>query len=221
MPNYCQNKLTLKGKETKKLLNFIKSQEREFDFSNVIPMPPSILNTERGSLSFASEAVAIYLKDRIITSHLRWLADREKVKIEEIPNLIEKWENEKKINVSLGARIVQNRIDYNNCGDWYEWSIENWGTKWQPSNIYSNNEIIEFETAWSPATPVIEKLSSIFPDVEIEYKYFEPGVSLAGIEKFKNGDCYMIDVYDYGEEGFASLAEEFGYEICEDGEEYY
>ena len=55
------------------------------------------------------------------------------------------------------------------CGypDWYEWRVDNWGTKWNASEseltITKNHIEIRFQTAWSPPNPVIEKIGSKFP----------------------------------------------------------
>ena len=41
--------------------------------------------------------------------------------------------------------------------NWYDWSIENWGTKWNALDFEDtgNNNIISFQTAWSFPFPVI------------------------------------------------------------------
>lgn len=213
MPNYCNNKLTIKGEEAEvnRLLDFIKSHENDFDFNRVIPMPNSIRNTERGSVSFASEAACLFLKDKTITNHMKWMMDRLHLSIAELEGQIKKWIDEKKIDLELGQRIINNRLNHDGCGDWYEWSIENWGTKWQAINTITNNNVIEFETAWSPCSPVIEALAKKFANLEFEYKYFEPGVCLAGIETFLTDGSYDIRVYDHGELEYQLLAEEFGF----------
>ena len=55
--------------------------------------------------------------------------------------------------------------------NWYDWSIENWGTKWNALRQLREGNTISFETAWSPVLNVVRKLASIFPDVELEYEY--------------------------------------------------
>ena len=51
--------------------------------------------------------------------------------------------------------------------DWYDWSIANWGTKW---NAYDHQRLtdsaIYFETAWSAPTPVLEAMAAKFPEVD-------------------------------------------------------
>lgn len=54
---------------------------------------------------------------------------------------------------------------------WYDWSIENWGTKWnayshKPTDRTSDGLILRFETAWAPPYPwlaaVMNKLELSF-----------------------------------------------------------
>ena len=55
-----------------------------------------------------------------------------------------------------------------------EWRKENWGTKWNAYDIILRQKdnwkmIIHFQTAWSVPLPILNKLSTMFPDVEINY----------------------------------------------------
>lgn len=47
--------------------------------------------------------------------------------------------------------------------NWYDWSIKNWGTKWNAfdSDVDAENNTIYFSTAWSFPKPVIEALAAI------------------------------------------------------------
>ena len=55
---------------------------------------------------------------------------------------------------------------------WYEWSVANWGTKW---DAYSTRDIVRtgnrltfrFETAWSFPLPVFKKLAEMYPELTI------------------------------------------------------
>ena len=221
MPNYCMNKLELVGdqKEVAQLLKWVKGPDNAFDFQRIIPMPESIKDTERGSISFASEAVCLYLQDKTVSNHLQWLMERNQIAMEKLDATIEKWEKEKKIDLAMGYRIIANRLAYNGCGDWYEWCIENWGTKWEACETEVVDNVINFETAWSPCTPIVEKLAELFPEIQFIYTYFEPGVSLAGIEKYQNGDCVELQVYEQEEKEYRYIGEGFGYEFENDNEE--
>ena len=75
--------------------------------------------------------------------------------------------------------------DGKNDDRWYHWCIENWGTKWDVSELdieYMDDEILEltFSTAWSPPEGVIEKLKDKYPDLSFSCFYDEPGMEVAG-----------------------------------------
>lgn len=68
---------------------------------------------------------------------------------------------------------------------WWDWRVQNWGTKWNSSDCevtIMDDEQIEFtfNTAWGPPEPIIHKLRELYPDVEITAFYDEPGMELAG-----------------------------------------
>ena len=47
--------------------------------------------------------------------------------------------------------------------NWYDWSIKNWGTKWNSVDAEVHYNEIYFQTAWSPCDPVIAALAEKFP----------------------------------------------------------
>lgn len=86
--------------------------------------------------------------------------------------------------------------------NWYDWSIANWGTKWnasEPSVSRKERSIqIDFDTAWSPPEPVIAKLSSMYPELTIIHSYYEGGMGFNGKDKWKAGikvDAKFNDKY--------------------------
>lgn len=69
---------------------------------------------------------------------------------------------------------------------WYDWCVENWGTKWDACSATlehheSGEAIFNFETAWSPASPVILAMSVKFPDLLFDASFDEE----AGFFKFE------------------------------------
>lgn len=72
--------------------------------------------------------------------------------------------------------------------NWYDWQCDNWGTKW---NAYSQSLLerdtytvkIQFDTAWSPPTPVIEALEKLIEETFPREKGYEAWVSGAWIEE--------------------------------------
>lgn len=80
---------------------------------------------------------------------------------------------------------TNNFPDGKNDDRWYSWQCENWGTKWDACSVEVVSEgtdyiEYEFETAWSPPHPIIDKLREDFPDVSISAFYDEPGMQIAG-----------------------------------------
>ena len=61
---------------------------------------------------------------------------------------------------------------------WYDWNLENWGTKWNSYNgsmefdkKHGDEVSYKFNTAWSPPAPILEALREKFPDVSIRWFY--------------------------------------------------
>ena len=96
--------------------------------------------------------------------------------------------------------------------NWYDWNINNWGTKWEISIIdwerQDDNTIwISFSSAWSPPLALYDHVYE--HGWEVEGLYHESGCAFAGIYKDGNDDFYEYDFRDR-----ASL-EELPYEVQE------
>lgn len=60
----------------------------------------------------------------------------------------------------------------NGMVSWYDWSIDNWGTKWNAYSIERESPtVVRFDTAWSHPFPVIGAISRKFPHAAITAKY--------------------------------------------------
>ena len=74
--------------------------------------------------------------------------------------------------------------DGKNDDRWYHWCIENWGTKWDVSelDIEYDDEVLEltFSTAWSPPEGIMQELKDKYPDLGFSCFYDEPGMEIAG-----------------------------------------
>lgn len=92
--------------------------------------------------------------------------------------------------------------------NWYDWNIRNWGCKWDVG-ISDNNEFLgtsmdelkdggiqyNFDTAWSPPTEAIEKLSSQHPNLTFRL-YYEEEQGWGGEIEYTSGDGKVILEYD-------------------------
>lgn len=86
-----------------------------------------------------------------------------------------------------------------NYKDWYEHHLGEWGTKWELNGVNlvddwdENEAMLEFDSAWSPPTKIVDKLMDRFPKIHFTLYYFEPGCCFAG-EYGSEGDiCYSDD----------------------------
>lgn len=85
--------------------------------------------------------------------------------------------------------------------NWYEWNVENWGTKWDVNvnegyleRIDDNTLLLSFDSAWSPPTKFYDFLFEEGWDVEA--KYYEPGVGFIGEYDNSIDDCWEINFDD-------------------------
>jgi len=77
--------------------------------------------------------------------------------------------------------------------NWYDWSVSNWGTKWdldEETTFYVNEKSIGmgFNTAWSPNCSFWVAFSEKYPTVQIDHKYYEEGMSFIGEAFYENGN---------------------------------
>ena len=67
---------------------------------------------------------------------------------------------------------------------WYDWQINNWGTKWEPADIsveQCDEELeLTFNTAWSPPEDICRAIRNKYPDVTVSWFYDEPSMEVAG-----------------------------------------
>jgi hypothetical protein len=107
---------------------------------------------------------------------------------------------------------------------WYDWAVENWGTKWDldenpllPDSLQEKEISFWFSTAWSPPMGVIEALSEKFPNDHFLLQYLEMGMGFCGEACFSDGS--IVDNQSGEEKEVAKFAKEiFGYEDPEDEE---
>ena len=105
--------------------------------------------------------------------------------LQEIKELVEDKENDTDFSFEKIKPLPKDLED----GEWYNWCINNWGTKWDATDAYLENERLDgkwseleytFDTAWSPAKGIYNELTERFPDVSISWFYDEPGMQFAG-----------------------------------------
>lgn len=88
--------------------------------------------------------------------------------------------------------------------NWYNWSIKNWGTKWNAyDTAITDYDDIFFDTAWATPRPVFIELSKKFPTVEIQVEHADEDIgSNCGVTIYKNGEV-TYEENKYGDDVFA------------------
>ena len=110
--------------------------------------------------------------------------------------------------------IENELMEQHGAKNWYEWALENWGTKWGVYDckqwqtvILSNTQtsILKFMSAWSPPTPVIVELSKYFPELEFTLGFIDEGMGFAGTCSIKNGNCQETVIEDHQSDAFKTI----------------
>ena len=199
MPNHITNILKFTGdkEKIKEMFEVLKGDEVGFgsiDFNKVIPMPPS-LNIEAGSTT--DRGLKAY-RDFIEVYTL--MGTREDLNLLNIPKESEEAFLKARTDIDKdifekGKVAFQNKIKYG-AATWYDWSIENWGTKWNSYGYENLNAedvaktgTTTFDTAWSAPVPVLQKIAEMYPDFEIEHQWADEDIGQnCGRMTYKNGE---------------------------------
>ena len=111
MPNWCWNTLEVQGakKDMKEFYDMFKSNTKDtFDFEWFVPMPKIFNEIKVGGITIDG------------VQHTSWIEHDDGTK--------------------TGITDEQKQImkDEYGADNWYDWSLGNWGCKWNCDNIYVN-----------------------------------------------------------------------------------
>lgn len=223
MPNHVMNRITLdcsdeRAKEIMEAVQYDPNPEDEentgfgtLDFNKLIPMPPSLM-IEAGSST--EQGIEIYLT--AVNPHTKDY-DLPKMPENKFKKLVSDLNAERRFTVykpSLSDEEIQKYTMYSSFGKladtgkqainnllnygattWYDWSIKNWGTKWNSYDTWKGDDHgFQFSTAWSAPHPVLDALAKKYPDVRITHEWADEDIGQnCGRCEFENGEC----VYDY------------------------
>ena len=248
MPNWVTNKLIIEGQNSvgvmKGLLSIDEYEDYYFDFNKIIPIPEE-LNIIAGSLT--NKCVELYLtyinpdikyfgientdytffykQKTLVNNGKRFGSFVDNLTSKEIDEIVKRninGANLKDVNdlLEYGKKAIAN-IDKFGSMDWYDWSIRNWGTKWNSChNIYdienSPNEIV-FDTAWGNVLELMTTLSTMFPNNEFNYIFAEEQIGIqTGNVGIKNGEIiYGAFFQDGSKEAYEQSFELLGEDLME------
>lgn len=187
---------------------FLSIESEGFSFNNIKPMPES-LNVSESSLGWLGASVLLsYEEQELFKSSrssfysdymLRDCYSRAKNECEkkglkwELPYSKENYalllKEHNPEALELGKAYIDNYKKYG-VSSWYEWNVNNWGTKWDAmdvspwnaDDVQSNCSII-FSTAWSPAIAIYKEISSMY-NVAVVCGYHDEGGNFSGVSVF-------------------------------------
>ena len=186
MPNHVQNHLTLVNASEADIKKFSELFHEDEDFislNKIIPMPES-LQIESGSRSSkAEEIINSSDPEKALAAHIAEMR-KDKHYTEEDCQAFKEFVDKVKYN-----------LERYGFPTWYDWSIKNWGTKWDTYDGYPNDDTsCCFQTAWSTPFPAMVALSKMLPDCEIEVEYADEDYGRnCGRYTLKNGE--LINSY--------------------------
>lgn len=236
MPNWTTNIIKCKIENLLKFLTITPEGKWSFDFNKLIPMPKE-LDLESGTEEYDAIACYFLAVDEQEKVHIKQILSSrslfrgvsrtymdEYLEIIRLLNCRDKYDGEYPEElVELGKKCVSN-IDKYGHPTWWEWTRENWGTKWNVGTEVdvSINEYIEacvsFETAWCVPMGIVKKYAELCTDDEFhwEYRNEDPDFWTIHILKKVHGEIIeTCETYDeeYANDGedeelFADLEEE-------------
>ena len=170
MPNWCWNTLEVRGtkKGMKKFYNKFKSNNREsFDFEWFVPMPAIFREITTGFCTIDG------------VKYEQW---------------VENADGSQRGLTHTEIDIMTEEYGHTN---WYDWSLENWGCKWNCSDVEVHEAtdsqfILKFDTPWGPPVKFINHLIEQFSDLDFENEWEEDG-GYAGVFGYIDGHGYNKD----------------------------
>jgi hypothetical protein len=94
---------------------------------------------------------------------------------------------------TIMERLVPTPDEFISSNAWYQWCLDNWGTKWDMCELTSDYEpgyiMLVYETAWAPNVPFWQTISAEYPGLSMVHHYKEPGMCFMGVATYQEGNC--------------------------------
>lgn len=182
MPNHITNRLTIEtsSERLEAIFAAIQGKDREgadmpIDFQRIVPMPEVLRNTGSGSTIIDGK--------RIET----WWTDNE-----------HPYNHPERRPDRLLTDEEQAALAKTGFSNWYDWSVANWGTKWNAYSQERDENVILFQTAWAAPLPVLAALARRYPEARFTLEYADEDLgSNAGIVRYEGGEPYSETALHY------------------------
>jgi hypothetical protein len=218
MPNWCVNQLDVQGDEVEvaRLIELVKGDQDAFDFAEIVPIPDSpYYAANEGQNDFlcgckkvwveTKEQVGKYGEEGYENAEGHWEVNglpivKEVLNNGTIHDAVAQMFGGSDVCPTHKVGQISAQPDW-----WYNWNVANWGTKWNCGDVWhdrADDSVVEgktsynFDTAWSPAEPVVAALAEQFPTLSLTHRYCEGGMGFAGEVEYANG--VEVERKDYG-----------------------
>ena len=115
-----------------------------------------------------------------------------------IPNgqMVNAWREIDGVIIPMTDEEQASLVEKYGAKDWYDWSVANWGTKWDADihalDITTDEDGTErahvlFNTAWAPPARWFVQLIEQYPEGRTELAYAEGGMSFFGLIAYEDG----------------------------------
>ncbi|MEG0562411.1 MAG: hypothetical protein RR438_07820 [Cetobacterium sp.] len=208
MPNYCFNRIRLNvtQEELERIKEKVMSKDEfgdeYFDFNKVIKKPKNMLLRAFKTNTLESFSKYYYenpdnLEQKILDEIIRnkILKVRIDGKLVNIDRYIDEKYSTEELKSYTGEKLIL----------WYDWCVDNWGTKWNSLFSSINKDELIFSTAWNPISlELFESFINICKKVigdkanDIWLYYEECGIGIFGRYFIQDGELYYDE--DYREE---------------------
>lgn len=216
MPNHTANNFTVTGPKDD-VLRFvaqIKGTDSDIDFNKVLPIPDELRGTSSPS--------RIQTQEEIDQIWAEWNKRKDEGKLSS-------FEMERPMGLGITQAKYDEFILKYGYADWYDWSIFNWGTKWNAYDVtewsinecseYTASATIYYETAWSPATALWLNVSKNYPTLEFYHEFADEGGAFLGSETIVDGRFISEEELEWDSDDGIELREGLGRYWPEDAED--
>ena len=219
MPNWCYNNLKVEAEATwtddkKKHSKDQKDQEKELakfrkenfngdtiTFEGSAPMPESLRitsgsTTDRAIAYIQAKAGDNTGLDKLLSYDWMYrdkiLNKKDSISVKRKKALKHMEKDITKEQLIEGEKALDNEKKYGHK-DWYNWSIANWGTKWDASEGGLHQSLpseleASFDTAWAPPIEWLEKTTNKYKKLKFTLEYTEEGNGFEGKAFARNGE---------------------------------
>ncbi len=159
MPNWVMNELTCIFQGSEELQSFKSKVDEKNLYNSFFPMPEILQDTQSPDISV----------EKLILEY------NEKTNLKAM-GLTEIIKSNHPLYSGIAEQALKNQQAYIATGytNWYDWSIDNWGVKWDASNLQAkelsdfNTVIYSFDSPWDTPEHFVIELSKLYPDACFE-----------------------------------------------------